>query len=112
MIAICRSCHGTDWARGFFDKMDGTIAETDRMTETATRLLIGAWDSGLADGENPFDEVIEQMWVRQWLFYANSIRYASAMSGPDYATFKNGWWQSTHNLAKMREWIESARSDP
>ncbi len=107
MVDICRSCHSTDWAEGFFEKMETTVAETDQMTETATRLTVGAWDVGLADGANPFDEVIEQMWMYQWLFYANSIRYASAMSGPDYATFKNGWWQSTHNLRKMEEWIGS-----
>lgn len=39
----------------------------------------------------PDDEVVEQKWIAQWLVYANSVRYASAMSGPDYATFKNGW---------------------
>ena len=37
-----------------------------------------------------FDEANEQKWIREWLFYANSVRYAAAMSGPDYATFKNG----------------------
>jgi hypothetical protein len=105
MVNICRSCHSTDWAVGFFEKMESTITETDQMTKTATRLVVRAWDEGLADGANPFDEVIEQMWINQWLFYANSIRYASAMSGPDYASFKNGWWQSTHNLKKMEEWI-------
>jgi hypothetical protein len=107
MVDICQSCHSSDWAEGFFEKMEATIAETDQMTETATRLTLRAWDAGMADGANPFDEVIEQKWMYQWLFYANSIRYASAMSGPDYATFKNGWWQSTLNLKKMEEWIAS-----
>ena len=77
------------------------------MTRAATRLVTKAWDEGRADRSNPFDETIEQAWVRQWLFYANSIRYATAMGGPDYATFKNGWWQSTHNLQEMEEWIAS-----
>ena len=47
------------------------------------------------------------MWIRQWLFYANSVKYASAMTGAsDYAAFKNGWWNLTENLEHMREWIE------
>jgi len=47
------------------------------------------------------------MWIRQWLFYSNSIRYASAMSGaPDYTAFKNGWWYLTDNLEEMKNWIE------
>jgi len=106
MERICRSCHASDWVEGHFARMDATIAETDRMTRSATELLTLAWDKGIADRSNPFDEVIERKWVEQWLFYANSIRYASAMSGPDYATFKNGWWQSNRILREMREWLE------
>ena len=49
-----------------------------------------------------FDEANEQKWIREWLFYANSVRYAAAISGPDYATFKNGWWELTKNLQEMR----------
>jgi hypothetical protein len=45
------------------------------------------------------------MWVKQWLFYANSVRYGSAMGGPDYATFGHGWWDLTHNLEEMRHLI-------
>jgi len=47
------------------------------------------------------------MWIKQWLFYSNSIRYASAMTGAhDYATFKNGWWELSDNLQKMKDMIE------
>ena len=53
-----------------------------------------------------FDEAIEQKWIEQWLFYANSVRYASAMAGPDYASFKNGWWKMTHNLQIMKDHLE------
>jgi hypothetical protein len=38
-----------------------------------------------------FDEAIEQKWILQRLFYDNSVMYASAISGPDYAAFKNSW---------------------
>jgi len=44
------------------------------MTATATNVMLDAWQKGIEDRSNPFDEPIEQMWVRQWLFYANSVR--------------------------------------
>ncbi len=103
MRRVCQACHGTSWANGHFSKLDETLVETDKMTLAATRLMLRGWDLGLADRENPFDEELEQLWLRQWLFYANSVRYASAMGGPDYASFKNGWWELTANLQEMHE---------
>lgn len=106
MTRICNTCHASSWTAGHFAKLDSTIRETNIMTETATQLMARAWGQGVEDKANPFDESIEQMWASQWLFYSNSIRYASAMSGaPDYATFKNGWWYLTRNLEHMRNWI-------
>ncbi|HBO84070.1 MAG TPA: hydroxylamine oxidase, partial [Deltaproteobacteria bacterium] len=54
---------------------------------------------------NPFDEEIEQKWIKQWLFYANSIRFGTAMISYDYTTFEKGWWDSTTNLQEMHEWL-------
>jgi len=111
---VCNVCHGTSWTNGHFAKLDDTIKETDAMIAASTLLLLDAWKlnlaGGLPQGKNPFDETIEQMWIRQWLFYANSVKYASAMTGaPDYAAFKNGWWNLTENLENMRDWIEFRR---
>jgi hypothetical protein len=107
MKSICNVCHGTNWVNGHFDKLAYTIRETDAMTAAATTLMADAWNRKIEDNKNPFDEPIEQRWVKQWLFYANSVRYASAMSGaPDYAAFKNGWWELTNNLAEMRQAVE------
>lgn len=107
MKKVCGGCHSTDWVEGHFVKLDSTIRETDAMTAAATRLMAAAWEKGIEDKANPFDETIEKMWVRQWLFYSNSIRYASAMTGaPDYTSFKNGWWSLTENLQQMKDWIE------
>jgi hypothetical protein len=107
MKNVCTSCHSTDWVDGHFAKMDNTIRETNEMTLAATQLMSEAWQKGIEDKTNPFDENIEKLWIKQWLFYANSIRYASAMTGaPDYATFKNGWWELSHNLQKMKDLIE------
>ncbi len=100
---ICKGCHNTDWVQGHFEKFENTVRETDRMVLAATKLMLKAWETGKADKENPFDEEVEQLWIRQWLFYANSIRYASAMTGaPDYATFKHGWWYLTETLQKLK----------
>jgi len=77
------------------------------MTLAATRLMLEAWDKGIEDRANPFDEAIEQMWIKQWLFYSSSIRYASAMTGaPDYTAFKYGWWELTNNHRHMRDMID------
>jgi len=101
MKKVCQGCHNTDWVNQHFVKLDATIAETDKMCLSATQLLQKAWNEGLADPSNPFDETIERLWIRQWFFYANSVRYASAMGGPDFATFKNGWWELTANLHEI-----------
>jgi hypothetical protein len=107
MSGICTNCHGSNWVSGHFARLDNTIRETDGMTATATNLMAKAWEKKIEDNSNPFDESIEQMWASQWLFYSNSIRYASAMTGAhDYAAFKNGWWYLNLNLQHMRNWIE------
>ncbi|HWR58270.1 MAG TPA: multiheme c-type cytochrome [Thermodesulfovibrionales bacterium] len=107
MKGVCNSCHGVDWINGHFAKLENTIKETDKMTLAATALVSEAWEKGLEDKSNPFDETIEKMWIKQWLFYSNSIRYASAMTGaPDYAAFKNGWWYLSENLQNMKDWID------
>jgi len=108
MKKVCVTCHSTDWADRHFARLDATIAETNAMTLEATKLMQRAWKRGLADAANPFDEPLERTWITQWLFYANSIRYASAMAGPDYAAFKNGWWYLSKNLLELREHVDGA----
>ncbi|KAF0182842.1 MAG: hydroxylamine oxidase [Nitrospirae bacterium] len=107
MKGVCTSCHTTAWTMGHFAKLDNTIQETNAMTLTATQILVEAWKRGVEDKKNPFDETIEQLWLRHWLFYGNSIRYASAMSGaPDYAAFKNGWWELLLNTTAMKDTLD------
>ncbi|QII13016.1 hypothetical protein KsCSTR_36370 [Candidatus Kuenenia stuttgartiensis] len=50
------------------------------------------------------------LWVKEWFFYANSIRFASAMIGADHATFKNGWWQLTKNFHEIYEYSKKCES--
>lgn len=99
--ALCLACHSTDWTVSYFDHLDASIGETDKMVKMATDVMRLAWKKGVESPKNLFDGPIERMWVRAWLFYANSIRYASAMSGPDYATFEGGWWHLNENLQAM-----------
>jgi len=107
MESVCKSCHSSSWVDAHFAKMDSTIEETNHMILQATKLVSYAWEKGLADNSNPFDEAIEQKWVKQWLFYANTTKYASAMTGAqDYTTFKYGWWGLTTNLQEMKDSIE------
>ncbi len=112
MKRICLVCHATEYVENHFERMNRTINETNYMTLEATKLLLEAYRLGTADKTNLFDEYIEQLWVQQWLFYATSTRYASAMTGaPDYQTFKLGWWEMTKNLQKMKHVIETSKKD-
>ena len=105
MRKVCQTCHSTNWSNGHFAKLATTVAEADSMVLAATKLILEVWNRKLADKTNPFDEQIEQKWIKQWLFYANSVRYGSAMAGPDYASFKNGWWDLTRNLEEIRDYL-------
>ncbi len=106
MKRICQSCHASGFTNGHFTKFAVSTTEADQMVKAATLLLQSAWDAGLADKSNPFDEAIEQKWIKQWLFYANSVRFGSAMMGPGYTTFEQGWWDLTNNLAEMTDLIK------
>lgn len=102
MTQVCRACHSTSWVNGFFHRFATVVDDVDTIVLATTDLMETGWIEGLADREHPFDEPVEIAWVTQWLFYANSVRYAAAMSGPDYAAFKNGYW----NLHKTYRDIE------
>ncbi len=107
METICKSCHSTPWVQGHFARLDTLIQETDGMTKAATAIVEKAWHEGIEDPSNPFDESIEKMWVEQWLFYANTMRYSAAMTGaPDYQAFNHGWWDMQKNLQEMKDMLE------
>jgi hypothetical protein len=110
MEKICLSCHSSGWVEGHFERFENTIGTTDDMTLAATNVLLSAWDKGAAKGlaqkDSIFNEAIEKKWVEQWLFFANSTRYASAMSGSDYGVFANGRWYMSKNIQEMIDWLE------
>ncbi|PKL90363.1 MAG: hydroxylamine oxidase [Ignavibacteriae bacterium HGW-Ignavibacteriae-2] len=106
ITSVCKTCHGTSWTEKQIAKIEKVNADADAMVLASTKILVEGWNNGVANNNNPFDENLEFLWQSQWLFYANSIRYSTAMMGPDYAGFKNGWFNMTHNLQKMKELIK------
>ena len=110
MEKVCSACHSRNWVRGHFARLQRAIETTNEMTLTATKLLLRAWQEGVAKGleekDSIFNEAIERKWVRQWLFYANSVRFASAMAGADYGVFANGRWSMGENIQEMADWLQ------
>ncbi len=67
--------------------------------------IISFIDCGLSRSGNPFDEPVEKKWHLTWLFYANSIRFTSAMAGGgDYGVFAGGRYQMSLSIAELQEW--------
>lgn len=112
MQKICSGCHAGNWVEGHFARYEETIRTTNEMTLAATNILLAAWEKGVAKGlaqnDGIFNEPIEKMWVEQWLFFANSTRFASAMAGADYGVFANGRWYLSKNIRRMHEWLDLA----
>jgi hydroxylamine dehydrogenase len=107
MQATCLNCHDTATIRSHWQRLENTIQKTNAHTRVATSILEEAWKSGLADpSENPFDEVIEKKWTDIWQFYANTIRFASAMGGGgDYTVYAGGYYQLSQTLMEMNAWL-------
>jgi len=104
---VCRSCHTLDWVNGHWERFENTIKTSNQMTLTSTQILKNAWKAGVAsDSPSIFDEAIEKQWVEQWLFYANSTRFASAMMGADYGVFANGRWFMSKNIQQMLDHLK------
>jgi hydroxylamine dehydrogenase len=109
MEKVCLSCHSGSWVEGHFARFENTIQKSNEMTLTATGVLLAAWEKGVAKGlsqnDSIFNEALEKKWVEQWLFYANSTRYSSAMIGADYGVFANGRWYMSKNIQEMVDWL-------
>jgi hydroxylamine dehydrogenase len=107
---VCLACHSQGWVDGQWVRFENTLKTTNEMTLTATKILLTAWEKGAAKGlaqkDSLFNEAIEKKWVEQWLFFANSTRYASAMAGADYGVFANGRWYLNKNVQEMLDWLE------
>jgi hydroxylamine dehydrogenase len=108
MQAVCAGCHDRSWVQGHFAKYQHVIAETNESVRAATDWMTRIWSDGLAAGPpaaSPFDESIERHWLDAWLFYANTIRFASAMAGGgDYGAFADGRYQLSRQIVDLADW--------
>ena len=110
----CIECHASvhpgivaAWEKSRLAKVTPMAAKS--MIQKKRR--VSFWEKGAAKGlaqkDSIFNEAIEKKWVEQWLFYANSTRYASAMVGAaDYGAFANGRWYMSRNIQEMVDWLE------
>jgi len=111
MKSICLSCHGSGWVRGHFQRYDNTILSSNASVLAATRIMGDIWRKqlarGLGSGGSPFDEAVEKKWQDAWLFYANTIRFASAMAGGgDLGVFADGRYQLSQTIQELADWLK------
>jgi hydroxylamine dehydrogenase len=111
MQATCLGCHDRAWVRGHWKRFENTIRQTNDSTRVATGLMEKIWTSGRAQGldrgGSPFDEAVEKTWSDIWLFYANTVRFSSAMAGGgDYGVFADGRYELAKGIAELAEWLE------
>lgn len=77
----------------------------------STDIMLKIWKAGYAcgidSGCSPFDEAIEKNWANSWLFYANTIRFTSAMAGGgDYGVFADGRYQLSEQIQQLSDWYD------
>lgn len=111
MQAICRSCHHTEWVTGHWRRFEQTIRTSNAAIRTATEIMGDVWSRGYARGiaqdESPFDESVERLWCDAWLFYGNTIRFASAMAGGgDYGVFADGRYHLNRTVRDLDDWLD------
>jgi hydroxylamine dehydrogenase len=114
MQKVCSGCHDTSWVSAHWKKLENSIDQTNVEIRIATDIIRDVWKEGYADGldrgQNPFDEAVEKYWHLCWLFYANSIRFTSAMAGGgDYGVFAGGRYQLSLSIAELNDWYNLRR---
>lgn len=110
MQAVCLGCHGDGWVRGHWQRYEHAITESNHMVRAATRIMQRAWKAGLATGRDGggslFDEAVEKRWSHTWLFYGNTVRFASAMAGGgDYGVFADGRFALSERIEELQDWL-------
>lgn len=108
MQAACLNCHDTSWVKGHWRRFENTIRRTDADVKIASGIMGDIWAGKYADLEgNPFDEAIEKRWTDIWQFYANTIRFGSAMGGGgDYEVYADGHYHLSKAVLEMNDWLE------
>ena len=108
MQAACLNCHDASWVNGHWRRFENTIKQTNADILLATNIMGDVWQQKLADFKsNPFEEPVEKKWTDTWQFYANTIRFASAMGGGgDYGVYADGRYQLSQALLELNDWFQ------
>ena len=112
MQRACHACHSSQWVDGHWARFENTIATTNSMTRTGTHIMATIWEKGYAQGllqqQSIFDEAVERTWSSLWLYYANTVRFASAMAGGgDYGVFANGRYFMSGVVLELKDWLDA-----
>ena len=115
MQAICAACHAGGWIEEHWSRFENAIAETNAKTLTATQIMGKIWEDGYAKGpsvgKSPWDEAVEKKWTDIWLFFANTVRFASAMGGGgDYGVFADGRYHLNDRIMALKDWLDIKKS--
>ena len=72
MQKVCLACHSSGWVEGHYARFENTIKTTNQMTLTATKILLAAWEKGVAKGpahkDSIFNEAIEKSGLSSGYF--------------------------------------------
>jgi len=114
MQRACRSCHSSQWIDGHWSRLEHTIDTTNTLTSTGTAIMAAIWEKGYAQGlpqkQSIFDESVERTWSSLWLYYANTVRFASAMAGGgDYGVFANGRYFLSRVIMDLHDWLDTRK---
>ena len=113
MQAACLNCHSTSWVEGHWARFENTIKVTNAETLVGANIVksLQQLNREVADPDfQPFNPAINKRWFKTWLFYANTIRFASSMGGGgDYTVFADGRYQMSQNLDELNEWLRLNR---
>ncbi len=96
MMAICKSCHASDWIYSYFTWYDSINTDYNVTWAYANALLKSAYKMGIQENRNgkvvmdrkvlgdDTDEYMEMMYYYIWHHDGRRWRMGAAMMGPDY----------------------------
>ena len=104
MKDLCQGCHSSQLVRQYFNHLNENLDTINKAVENTTEQMKKIWSAGKANDADPFDERLEALWVEQWMFLANSMRYAAAMGGmPDYILGHSRWWEFNKGFQVLKK---------
>ena len=106
MKSVCTQCHSTNWVDGYFGEFDNVVNDYNILWKYVDDLLAQAYADGLAEKENPIDEMPEIYHYLIWHHSGRRWRMGAAMMGPDWAHWNGAIDTIMINLGAMRSDLE------